>query len=65
MQRKLKGVSQYIKELEDVMVFQLEDRAYISLPKLLESDFGVRLKERLVRMAKMYILLVRLRLIYL
>lgn len=49
MQRKLKGVSQYIKELEDVMVFQLEDRAYISLPKLLESDFGVRLKERLVR----------------
>lgn len=29
--------------------FQLEDRAYISLPRLLKRDFGIEVKERLVR----------------
>ncbi|MGC8972548.1 MAG: chordopoxvirus fusion protein [bacterium] len=29
--------------------FQLEDRAYISLPRLLKRDFGIELKERLIR----------------
>ncbi|MGC8889351.1 MAG: chordopoxvirus fusion protein, partial [bacterium] len=29
--------------------FQLEDRAYLSLPRLLNRDFGIKVKEKLVR----------------
>lgn len=42
-------MSQQIGELSHAIGFQLEDRVYASLPKLLESEFGVKLKERLLR----------------
>jgi len=42
LQRQVGGIAHVID-------FQLEDRAYISLPRLLKRDFGIEVKERLVR----------------
>lgn len=42
LQRQVGGIAHAVG-------FQLEDRAYISLPRLLKRDFGIEVKERLVR----------------
>ncbi|HON71859.1 MAG TPA: hypothetical protein PK512_00840 [bacterium] len=49
MQKEMRSMSQQIGGLAHAVGFQLEDRAYASLPKLLELDFGIKLKERLLR----------------
>ncbi len=38
-----------IGDIANVIGFQLEDRAYLSLPQLLKRDFNIEVKERLVR----------------
>ncbi|MCS7202671.1 MAG: hypothetical protein NZ841_07855 [Dictyoglomus sp.] len=49
MQRQINGISKELGGLSHVVRFQLEDRAYRSLPSLLKRDFGIEVKERLVR----------------
>jgi multidrug efflux pump subunit AcrA (membrane-fusion protein) len=49
MQREMVDIKRQLGGLAYAVGFQLEDRAYFSLPKLLEEEFGIRVKERLVR----------------
>jgi len=49
MQREMADIRRQLGGLAHAVGFQLEDRAYLSLPKLLEEEFGIRVKERLVR----------------
>ncbi|MGC9064502.1 MAG: DUF3782 domain-containing protein [bacterium] len=49
MQREMVDIKRQLGGLAHAFGFQLEDRAYISLPKLLEEEFGIKVKERLVR----------------
>ncbi|MEN2984811.1 MAG: chordopoxvirus fusion protein [Dictyoglomaceae bacterium] len=49
MQRQINGISKELGGLSHAVGFQLEDRAYRSLPSLLKRDFGIEVKERLVR----------------
>lgn len=50
----MKDLEQVIRILKEIVKQEidtklLEDRAYLSLPRLLKRDFGIELKERLVR----------------
>ena len=49
MQREMTDIRRQFGGLAHAVGFQLEDRAYFSLPKLLEEEFGIKVKERLSR----------------
>lgn len=49
MQREIVDIRRQLGGLAHAVGFQLEDRAYFSLPRLLEEEFGIKVKERLVR----------------
>jgi DNA repair exonuclease SbcCD ATPase subunit len=49
MQKEIRSINQQLGGLAHAVGFQLEDKAYISLPALLQRDFGIKIKERLVR----------------
>ncbi|MBC7319692.1 chordopoxvirus fusion protein [bacterium] len=49
MQREIVDIKRQLGGLAHAVGFQLEDRAYSSLPRLLEEEFGIKVKERLVR----------------
>ncbi len=49
MQKQLNGITRELGGLSHNIGFQLEDRAYRSLPYLLKRDFGIEIKEKLVR----------------
>ncbi|MGC8813816.1 hypothetical protein [Dictyoglomus sp.] len=49
MQKQINGIAKELGELSHSIDFQLEDRTYRSLPYLLKRDFGIEVKERLIR----------------
>ncbi|MCX7795786.1 MAG: chordopoxvirus fusion protein [bacterium] len=49
MQKEIVDIKRQLGGLAHAVGFQLEDRAYSSLPRLLEEEFGIKVKERLVR----------------
>lgn len=49
MQKQLNGITKELGGLSHSIGFQLEDRAYRSLPHLLKRDFGIEVKEKLIR----------------
>jgi hypothetical protein len=49
MQREMTDIRRQFGGLAHAVGFQLEDRAYFSLPKLLEEEFGIKVKGRLSR----------------
>lgn len=49
MQKQINGIAKELGGLSHSIGFQLEDRAYRSLPLLLKRDFGIEVKERLIR----------------
>ncbi len=49
MQKEIVDIKRQLGGLAHAVGFQLEDRAYFSLPKLLEEEFGIKMKEKLIR----------------
>lgn len=49
MQKQLNGITKELGGLSHSIGFQPEDRSYRSLPHLLKRDFGIEVKEKLIR----------------